>query len=152
MPRDLLTFPAPRGDWRGPIPVPDLDSAGFWEGLRHHEIRLLRCRECGYWIHPPLAMCPSCHSFELHFEVTSSVGTVYTYTVIYREFVPGLEPPYVAALVEIPSQSRLRLLTNLVNCTEPDLRNWHAGARCFSRHCRGRHAPLFEPIGEEGID
>ena len=49
------------------------------------------------------------------------LGTVYSYTVVHREFASGVEPPYVAALVEPDEQAGLRLLTNLVNCSETDL-------------------------------
>jgi hypothetical protein len=114
-------FTVPTGEWRGPIPVPDLESEQYWRGLREREIRILQCADCRYWIHPPLAACPRCHGFDLHPEAVEGVGTVYSYTVVHREFAPGIEPRYVAALVELPEQPGLRLLTNVVNCDEDSL-------------------------------
>jgi uncharacterized OB-fold protein len=100
----------------------DIDSAPFWDGLRHHEIRILRCGECRTFVHPPQASCPKCLSLDLSAEAVSGRGTVYSFTVVNREFAPGIRPPYVAALVELVEQDGLRLVTNLVNVTIADVR------------------------------
>ena len=120
---DLTTWLAPpSGPWSGPVPVADIDSAPFWAGLRTHELRILRCGECRTFVHPPQASCPKCLSLDLTAEAVSGRGTVYSYTVVNREFAPGIEPPYVAALVDLVEQDGLRLVTNLVNVTIADVR------------------------------
>lgn len=107
----------PGGPWTGPVPVPDIDSAPYWDGLRHHELRILRCDGCRTFVHPPQASCPNCLSLALTPEAVSGRGTVYSFTVVNREFAPGITPPYVAALVDLVEQDRLRLVTSLVNVT-----------------------------------
>ena len=120
---DLATWLAPpSGPWSGPVPVADLDSAPFWAGLRSHELRILRCVECRTFVHPPQASCPKCLSLDLDAEVVSGRGSVYSFTVVNREFAPGIKPPYVAALVDLVEQDGLRLVTNLVNVTIADVR------------------------------
>lgn len=111
----------PSGPWSGPVPVPDLDSAPFWAGLRRHELAILRCADCRTFVHPPQASCPRCLSLELAAETVSGRGTVYSFTVANREFAPGVPPPYVAALVDLVEQDGLRLVTNLVNLALGDV-------------------------------
>jgi uncharacterized protein len=112
---------APAGPWSGPVPVPDIDGAPFWAGLRRHELLILRCQECRTWVHPPQASCPRCLSLALAPEPVSGRGTVYSFTVVNREFAPGVKPPYVAALVDLDEQDGVRLVTNLVNVAVGDV-------------------------------
>lgn len=104
------------------MPVPDLDTAPFWEGLRAHRLDILRCDECRRWVHPPQASCPRCLSLALTAETVSGRGVVYSFTVANREFVPGVKPPYVAALVDLEEQEHLRVVTSLVNVRIGDVR------------------------------
>ena len=120
---DSATWLAPpSGPWTGPVPVADIDSAPFWAGLRRHELAILRCAGCRTFVHPPQASCPRCLSLSLTPEAVSGRGTVYSFTVVNREFAPGITPPYVAALVDLVEQDGLRLVTNLVNLTIADVR------------------------------
>lgn len=43
-------------------------------------------------------------------------GTVWSYTINRYPWSPGLEPPYVIALVELEEQPGLRVLSTLVDC------------------------------------
>ncbi|MDQ1568130.1 MAG: hypothetical protein QOF96_3010 [Actinomycetota bacterium] len=112
----------PAGPWPGPIPVADIDSTPFWDGLRRHELAILRCAECRTFVHPPQASCPRCLSLGLVPEPVSGRGTVYSFTVANREFAPGVKPPYVVALVDLEEQESLRVVTNLVNVAAGDVR------------------------------
>ena len=112
----------PSGPWSGPVPVADIDSAPFWAGLRRHELAILRCADCRTFVHPPQASCPKCLSLDLAAETVSGRGTVYSFTVVNREFAPGIKPPYVAALVDLVEQDGLRLVTNLINVRIADVR------------------------------
>ena len=119
---DASTWLAPpSGPWSGPVPVADIDSAPFWDGLRRHELAILRCPECRTWVHPPQASCPGCLSLRLGPEPVSGNGTVYSFTVANREFAPGIKPPYVVALVDLEEEG-VRLVTNLVNLAVGDVR------------------------------
>jgi hypothetical protein len=46
----------------------------------------------------------------------SGRGSVYTFTVNQRAWSPGLEVPYVIAIVALEEQADLRLMTNIVGC------------------------------------
>jgi len=95
------------------------DNEHFWMGGAEGELRFLRCRSCGYWIHPPQPICPSCLSHDLSVEAVSGRATVFTFTVNWQPWLPNFDPPYVVAIVALPEQDQFRLTTNIVGC-EPD--------------------------------
>ena len=45
-----------------PAPVPDPDSAFFWEGLRARKLLLQACGACARHRFPPMPSCPYCGS------------------------------------------------------------------------------------------
>jgi uncharacterized OB-fold protein len=118
---ERIYFPFPEGEWKGPIPVPDLDSEAYWEGVQEHELRLLHCQSCGHWIHYPVMACARCHSFDVLPETIAGTGTLYTFSISHRVFIAGVEPPYAIALVDIDEEPGVRLLSNLVNCYEEEI-------------------------------
>jgi uncharacterized protein len=146
-PATILDLPS--GPWRGPVPVADIDSAAFWDGLRRHELAILRCPECRTWVHPPQASCPRCLSLQLAAEAADGRGTVYSFTVVNREFAPGVPPPYVAALVDLDAAVGVRLVTGLVNVAIGDVRIGMAVEPVFT-DLDGEDVTLvyFEPAGD----
>ncbi len=79
---------------------------------------------------------------------------MHTFTVNHQPWMPGPEPPYVVAIVELPEQDGLRLTTNIVNCAPDDVRigmpvqvvssattttaTTRSASRCSSRRPDGR--------------
>jgi uncharacterized OB-fold protein len=102
--------------------VPDLESAAFWEGLRNHQLLILQCDDCGFWVHPPLGGCPLCLSSKLTPRPVSGRGTIYSFTISNREVTPGVLPPYAVALVDLEEQQTLRFVTMVVNVKAADVR------------------------------
>jgi uncharacterized OB-fold protein len=85
-----------------------------WLGGEHGELRFLRCSVDGTWIHPASPRCPSCLGKDLGPEATSGTGAVHAFTVNHQSWFPGLDPPYVVAIVELDDQQGLRFTTNIV--------------------------------------
>ena len=135
-------------EWTGPVPVSDIDAAQFWDGLRSHQLVIRRCADCRFWIHPPLAGCPNCRSMNVGAEPVSGRGTLYAFTVVNREFAPGVKPPYVAAYVDLVEQDSLRLLTNIVNARIGDLTNDMA-VQVVYHDIGDETLAYFEPVGQE---
>jgi uncharacterized protein len=102
-----------------PAPLLTDDNRDFWTGGRDGELRIVRCNDCGYYIHPPSPRCPRCLSENVEPSPVSGRGRVYTYTVNRRAWSPGLEVPYVIAIVALEEQPDLRLMTNIVG-SSPD--------------------------------
>ena len=101
-----------------PWPVPQItdENGAFWTGGRDGELLIIRCASCGYWIHPPAPRCPKCLGDAVEPQAVSGRGTVYSYTINRQAWVPGLEVPFVIAIVELNEQRGLRLMTNIVDC------------------------------------
>lgn len=126
------------------LPRVDEGNAHFWTGGREGELRILRCRACRHWIHPPAPICPACLARELAPEAVSGRATVATWTVNHQPWIPGFTPPYVIAIVELPEQPGLRLTTNLVGCAPEAVRIGMPVRVCFEER-DGVWLPLFEP-------
>ena len=110
------------------------ENRHFWTGGAAGELRFLRCRACGWWLHPPAPICPSCLSRDLGVEAASGRATVHTFTVNHQPWYPGLDPPYVVAIVELPEQPGLRLTTNVVGCGPEDVTIGMDVRVCFEQY------------------
>ncbi len=86
-----------------PLPVIDSDNKEFWESCKRHEMRLQKCKECGYVRYYPSPVCHKCSSFNAEWAKMSGYGTIYTFSVVYRPpseaFVKDV--PYVYGIVEL---------------------------------------------------
>jgi uncharacterized OB-fold protein len=127
-----------------PVPHVDDNNRDFWTGGRDGELRIVRCNECGYYIHPPSPRCPRCLSENVAPSPVSGRGCVYTYTVNHRAWSPGVEVPYVIAIVQLDEQPDLRLMTNIVDCA-PDEVAIGMPVRVEFREQGEVHAPVFRP-------
>jgi len=133
----------PRPDFRILPRVRD-DNAFFWTSGEDGRLRFTRCQSCGYWIHPTSPICPSCHSSELAPEAVSGDAVVHTFTINHQAWIPGFDPPYVVAIVELPEQEGLRLTTNVVN-VEPGAVHIGMPVRVVFDNWEDVWLPLFEP-------
>ena len=104
-----------------PVPQVNEDNRVFWTGGRDGELRIVRCNDCGYYIHPPSPRCPQCLSDDVAPHAVSGRAVVYTFTVNQRAWSPGLEVPYVIAIVALDEQADLRLMTNIVGCAADEV-------------------------------
>ncbi len=100
-------------------PSPTSESAAFWTGGRNGELLISRCRACGHFFHPPGPACWRCRSSDVGPEKVSGRATVAAFTVDRQPWIPGFEPPYIVAIVELAEQPDVRLITNVVD-VEPD--------------------------------
>ena len=126
--------------------LPRLGGAAefFWTSGADGQLRFLRCQSCGYYVHPPSPICPVDLSKDLAPEPVSGRGTVHTFTVNHQSWIPGYEPPYAVAIVELEEQEGLRLMTNVVGCPPDDV---HIGmpVRVTFEHHDDVWLPLFTP-------
>jgi uncharacterized OB-fold protein len=62
---------------------------------------LMRCGDCGTYLHPPRPVCRHCLSENVAPEAVAGTGIVDSFTVNYQAWYPGLDVPYVIARVAI---------------------------------------------------
>jgi uncharacterized OB-fold protein len=118
----------------------------FWASGADGLLRFLRCDACGVFVHPPSPICPECLSKSLTPTPVSGRATVVTYTVNHQPWIPGFDPPYVVALVEIEEQRSVRLMTNIVGCAPDDVHIGMAVQVTFQQY-DDVWMPQFEPAG-----
>ena len=128
-------------------PLPRLEpvNRAFWTGGAEGELRICRCGDCGLWIHPPQPVCRQCLSENVAAEAVAGTGVIDTYTVNHRAWSPGLEVPYVVAIVQLDEQPDLRLMTNIVGCPA-DAVAIDMPVEVEFREQDGVFAPVFRPI------
>lgn len=101
-------------------PKPDTTplTQPYWQAAAEKRFVIQRCRACRHWIHFPEPACPACAGTDLAYEPVSGRGTVETFTVIERSFVPGFNAggPYAVAWIGLPEQAGLRVLGNVTGC------------------------------------
>jgi acetyl-CoA acetyltransferase/uncharacterized OB-fold protein len=128
-----------------PLPAIEPDTKAFWEACRDGRLAMLRCRACRWIVHPPRPVCSRCRSRDVALEDLSGRATVVTYTVNHQRWIPGMEVPYVVAVVELAEQGNLRLTTNLVGCAVEDTRIGMPVRVVFRKASDEIALPVFEP-------
>ncbi|MBI4641644.1 MAG: Zn-ribbon domain-containing OB-fold protein [Candidatus Tectomicrobia bacterium] len=110
------------GEYRKPLPTPDLDSQLFWEGCRRHELILKECLNCGAHRFVSRLLCPHCHSEETRWVKANGKGEVYTYTVMHQPYHPAFAPdlPYVVAMIEL--EEGVKLISNVIGCRPQEVK------------------------------
>jgi len=101
-----------------PFIPPELtpDTEPFWRGCAQGRLLITRCTVCGLYLHPPRPACRRCRSMDVAPVEVSGRGAVHSYTLAHHAFIPGMEVPYVIAIVELDEQPGLRMMTNIVDC------------------------------------
>lgn len=102
------------------LPALDVQNEFFWTSGRAGVLRILRCQDCGYYLHPPSPRCPGCWSSSVSPETVSGRGEILTFTVNHQSW-DGSTEPYVIAIVGLDEADGLRLTTNIVDCAVDDV-------------------------------
>ncbi len=94
-------------------PQPTPDTAPFFEGTAHGELRIQRCAACAKAFFYPRSGCPHCGSTDVAWERASGRARLHTYVINHRA-APGFEDqvPYAIAVVEL--EEGPRMMTNVV--------------------------------------
>jgi uncharacterized OB-fold protein len=90
-----------------------------------------------------------CFETDVAADTLSGRAVLHTYTVNHQAWIPGIDLPYLVAIVELPEQEGLRLTTNLVGCEVDDVRIGMPLEVVFEHH-DDVWLPLFRPAAESG--
>ncbi len=102
-----------------PRPQMTRDTVWWFDALREHRLLIQHCQACGELRHPPLPVCPDCHSLEWDTVKASGRGSVHSFVVSHHPKMPGFDYPLVIALVELSEGTRV--LANVVGCPPDDV-------------------------------
>jgi uncharacterized OB-fold protein len=130
-----------------PYPVPDSETEFYWAAARRSKLCIARCGSCGFFIHPPRAICPACWSEAVAAVEVSGRGHIYTYAInAVGGRVPGWEHyPYINVLVDLVEQAHLRVLANLINARADQQLIGIPVKVTFERISSNLVLPQFEP-------
>ncbi|GAA4282646.1 hypothetical protein GCM10022261_01770 [Brevibacterium daeguense] len=104
-----------------PLPVEfaaaDSLAAEHFAGMNRGQLMIQRCASCRRWIWGPRRLCPSCRSFDLHYEQVPAEGRIYSWTRTTQPFHPGVagNVPNVIVLAELPHAGNVRVLGLLID-------------------------------------
>lgn len=128
------------------------ETEPFWTAGAGGVLRFLRCTDDGTFVHPPAPVCPTCLGRRLEWAAVSGRATVATYTVNHQPWYPGLDPPYVVAIVAIDEDASVRLMTNIVGCPPEDVTIGMPVQVTFEQHADDVWLPFFAPARTEDGD
>lgn len=102
-------------------PYIDLDSEGFWEGVKQHKLVFQKCKYCGLLVHRPRPMCPRCLSTEKEWVPSEGKGIVYSWVnfVYVNAAYPGIKVPYAVVVVEM--LEGVRMISNMYDVKPEDI-------------------------------
>ncbi len=127
------------------MPAVTPENEHFWGGGAAGELRFQRCTACDTLIHPPAPVCPECLGRSFDTPAVSGRARVFSYTINHQPWIPGFDPPYVVAIVEIEEQPSVRLTTNIVGIAPEDVEIGLPVKVCFEQW-KDVYLPLFEPV------
>lgn len=109
-------------DAKKPLPRLTPDNRVFWESAREHRLMLPTCLDCERPHWPPGPVCPHCFSERLTWKQASGRGTVSSWVVVHKAWLPAFaaDIPYNAVQVEL--EEGVRLTGNLVDAPNEMLR------------------------------
>ncbi len=118
-------------------------TAPFWAAVERHELVRPYCPGCDRSFFTPQLVCPGCRRAGWEWRLSSGQGSIYSFTTVHRAPVPGLEVPYVLAVVDL--EEGWSMLSTIVD-VPPDrvTIGQPVAARWVSS--RGRTLPAFAPV------
>jgi uncharacterized OB-fold protein len=130
-----------------PVPRPAPLAEFFWDAVAQGRLDILRCDNCGHYVHYPRPICDVCLSERLTPATVSGRGTVYAWTAVMQAFHPYFvdKLPYLLAVIELEEQPGLKVTTNLVAVTEEKVWCGLPVEVVFTEICTGLVLPFFRP-------
>jgi uncharacterized OB-fold protein len=134
---DHTAPPAPHlTDWNRP----------YFDAAAAGRLVLQLCGQCRKTIYYPRIACPSCLSSELTWEPTSGLGSIYSYTVVWRPGNPAFNPYIPIVIVAVQLDDGPLMIANLEHCDSDAVEIGMAVEVCFSAIEGGPVLPRFRPV------
>ena len=118
----------------------------YWDAARQERLVFQQCRQCGTSWHPPMPLCPNCHSTDFEWRAAAGGGTVYTFTIVYHPTHPAFNDkvPYVVAVVELDEGPRV--VVNIKECEVTEVRGGMRVGIFFEAVAEDVRLPQARPV------
>ena len=129
---------------------PEPDTKNYWDGVKEGELRYQTCNDCNGRVNfYPTAHCQGCGGSNLKWNVSKGEGTVYTFSVVMQNRIPGFQELGAYAVAYVDLDEGPRLLTNVMVDGDPTT-EVKIGQRVrveFEKQDSGEYPiPVFRPI------
>lgn len=101
-------------------PSPSGLTRPFWEAAKSRTLVRPQCTRCGANFFTPQLACPRCLSEAWSWAPSTGEGVIHSAVVVHRPPDPGIEVPYVLAIVLL--NEGWNMLTNIVGCDPAEAR------------------------------
>ncbi|OAI39449.1 hypothetical protein AYO38_07600 [bacterium SCGC AG-212-C10] len=98
---------------------PEWDTKHYWDGVKEGELRYQTCDTCSQVNFTPSAHCKNCGNNKLTWKVSKGEGTVYTFSVVRQNRIPGFVELGAYAVAYVDLDEGFRMLTNIVGTADP---------------------------------
>lgn len=129
-----------------PVPVPTSISRPFWDGCALGVLKYQRCDDCSAAVFDPAPLCRWCSSRKLSWHASSGLGTIYSWSVVWRPAGPEFASPYAAVIVDV--DEGFQILANAVGCEPEELFVGQRVSAEFHPIGKGFFLPYFRPVVE----
>ena len=102
----------------------DHTNKHFYRGLLHHEVRLNRCSDCGWWHHRPKPICPNCWSKRLRATPIGGTGTIHLLIFLHQgPPADGVDyrTPHPVATVQLDEQEGVRFTSTVIGADNQEI-------------------------------
>ena len=130
-----------------PLPLPDADTAPFWEAAHEGRLLIQRCESCDAVQFYPRALCTSCGTGPPAWLEASGRGTVHTFTVVRQNLMPPFKDlaPYVLAIIDL--EEGVRMMGNVLECDPAEVHIGMAVEVFFEPATDELSLPMWRPAG-----
>ncbi len=133
-----------------PQPIfPEPDTKHYWDGVKEGELRYQTCEDCKAVNFTPTAHCQACGSAKTKWNVSKGEGTVYTFSVVRQNRIPGFQELGAYAVAYVDLDEGFRMLTNVVGVADPT-KEIKIGQRVkveYEKQDSGEYPiPVFRPV------
>ena len=134
-----------RDEGPGIAPAVTAENRRFWEAAGRGELIVEHCSGCRRHIFPPRGYCPGCGGRELDEVAVTGPGVIYSFTVNWNSWQPGMDVPFALALVEFPDAPGFRLLGRMQDVDVDDVSIGQAVTIAMTEGPNGVMVPGFRP-------
>jgi uncharacterized OB-fold protein len=132
--------------------VPDTKwpvSAPFWQAAAEGRLSFPQCRGCGAFEWYPVPMCKHCGSLDWVWPDVDPHGTIYSYTVLRRAFLDGVEAnvPFPVLQARFDGAPGVSLVIGLADLAQRDAVQIGAPIKVAFVDVGGATMPFAEIVG-----
>ena len=98
---------------------PEPDTKPYWEGVKAGQLRYQTCDACNAVNFYPPAHCQKCGNLKQTWRVSKGEGTVYTFSVVMQNRIPGFQELGAYAVAYVDLDEGFRMLTNVLVDGDP---------------------------------